>query len=126
MKESDKIVATRSFQTASGETVVASLYQPTQEKSGDWACAFEITGLASPIVDRAMGVDSLQALMIGIDGIRARLRETGVSLSWVGGEPDDVGIPRQISIAFGLSFQRRIEQLMDDEVDRMVQAKRRK
>jgi hypothetical protein len=56
--------------------------------NGDWCCPHRITGLGDEAVEASFGVDSLQALLLSVYGLRvklaARAEEAGVSLDWLG------------------------------------------
>jgi hypothetical protein len=56
--------------------------------NGDWCCPHQISGLGDGAVEASFGVDSLQALLLSVFGLRvklaARADEAGVSLDWLG------------------------------------------
>jgi hypothetical protein len=93
----ERPIARRVLRHASGarsvEVVIRAPLQDTTDPNGDWECQFEVTGLDPPIRDRAMGVDSLQALLEAIRAIRHLLRPVQAELSWLSGVPGDTGIP---------------------------------
>jgi hypothetical protein len=102
-----------------------SLGQPRPDKKpgGDWECPFRISGSGVSIVEFGYGVDSMQALTTALDGIRALLDENFGSLEW----EENAGFQRSIPILFGAAFSRRLERLVDREINRHVrQLKRRR
>jgi len=100
---------------------MVSLGVPRQVSSEEWQCNVRIDGLAAePILETASGVDSLQALLLGVEFLRASLRRSRRRLAWVG---DTIlcpsgGIPRQVPEDLGEAFDKRIEQLLDREEQR--------
>ncbi|MFD1152276.1 DUF6968 family protein [Saccharothrix hoggarensis] len=55
---------------------------------GDWCCPHQILGLGDEAVGASFGVDSLQALLLSVYGVRlklaARAEEASVTLDWLG------------------------------------------
>ncbi|MGW6442060.1 DUF6968 family protein [Lentzea sp. NPDC055074] len=49
--------------------------------SGDWECPHQI---GEDAVDASYGVDSLQALLLGVSAVRIKLAESGATLDWMG------------------------------------------
>jgi hypothetical protein len=70
----------------------------------DWTCEFEIIGLEKKIVERGCGVDSLQALLLAIDGIIYFLEQRKRIYGWIGCE-NDTGLP--VIVTDVLSFEHR-------------------
>jgi hypothetical protein len=56
--------------------------------SGDWCCPHQISGLGDETVRACFGVDSLQALLLSVYGLRmelaARAEAVGTLLDWLG------------------------------------------
>lgn len=102
-----------------GRTVVVTIYAPTPDPSSGWRCEFEIHGAWSAR-ERGRGLDSFQAMVNAIQGVRKFLDDSGMSFSWEGGEPGDHGVPRVILNIFGLRLTRELE----DEVQRRLEAHR--
>lgn len=90
-----------------GREVVLTIGKP--RKMGDWACSVSIEGIPKPIKVRVFGVDALQAMLLAADYARRALDATGLPLTWLDGEPGDVGIPFAVPTGYGLDFQRRLE-----------------
>ncbi len=76
--------------------VVLRIGKPRQDPlpGGDWLCARQIVGLGDETVEASFGVDSLQAFLLGVYGLRLRLHEraeaAAVTLDWLG--QSDMGL----------------------------------
>jgi hypothetical protein len=62
-------------------------------KSSEWSCKIEVQGLAVPFEMSVVGVDSFQALYLGLRLICAHLEKHEVSLSFLDGRPGDGALP---------------------------------
>ena len=102
-----------------GRTVIITIYTPTLESqpTTHWRCEFELRGAVNE-TEHGSGVDALQALVNAFQGVRKYLDDSGLSLTWAGGEPGDHGVPRIVPQFFGRDFARDIE----DEIDRRLAA----
>ena len=115
-----RAVATRTFRTKTGHEVVASIYQPQMLRAEEWACEFRLSGPDTEVVDRARGVDSMQALALCLQGIRKHLEPDAETLTWLDGEPGELGLPRPIPDSFGRTVERQLTTLVDGELARLV------
>lgn len=113
---------------ASGAVVRVSLGAPRPGRDGaDWECPFRIRGAGVSRLEFGYGVDSMQALTVALDGIRALLDESGLALGWKVGPgrhdifSEETGFARQIPIGFGAAFRRRLERLLDRELQRNLE-----
>lgn len=113
-----RAIATRELRDDRGKTVTVRIAAPTADKQGDWICEFQIEGLGRKAVRSASGIDALQALMMAFEGIRVEIMKSKRPLQWVGGEPGDPGFPRQVPSYFGLAFSKKIEHIIDSEVEK--------
>ena len=68
------------------------------------------------------GIDSIQALLMALEGIRTKLEQSSTRLAWEGGDPGDTGFARFVPTFFGLSFSGRINRLINREVRRFGRA----
>jgi hypothetical protein len=100
------------------------VYEPVMKGIDEWVCEFRILGLPQEIVDQAYGVDSMQALALSFQWVRVRLEGAGQTLTWLDGEPGDVGIPPTIPSGYGLAVEQHLMRVMDEEVTRLVEAAR--
>lgn len=87
-----QVIAERELQRkAGGEPVIVRIGLPVEDSECDWYCPVRITGAGDDTTYKAFGVDSVQALMLGLQMVGARLgsyqREHG--LTWL--EMDDLG-----------------------------------
>jgi hypothetical protein len=77
-------------------TVRISVFAPERDASdpnGDWICRYQATGGDVAITSRAHGVDSLQALIEALRGVRHELEPFASKLSWLSGQLGDTGLP---------------------------------
>lgn len=134
-EKANDVVATRTFKLRGGGSLIARFYRPIRIRAHEWAAPFVVEGLAEEYRDRALGADSLQALLLAADALRNWLEEIDVKFTWLGGEMGYTGIPRTIVDVFGLAFSKHAEQLVKAEAiryvegraeERRAQAKRRK
>jgi hypothetical protein len=114
-------IAERQLTTEDGRAVTIQIYPPTPETdpSPHWRCEFEIRGAIDEI-EHGSGLDSFQALVNAIQGVRKYLDDSGLSLTWAGGEPGDHGVPCVVPQFFGRAFAKDIE----DEIDRRLASHR--
>ena len=114
----------------SGRSVRVSLGVPRPGTGGaEWECPFRIRGAGLSQVEFGYGEDSMQAIMNALEGIRALLDESGLSLGWkLGpGRQDsyiwvgETGFTRSIPLALGPTFRQRLERLVDREIQQAVQ-----
>lgn len=68
-------------------------------------------------MQRAGGVDALQALLLAVEGARIALEKAGSRFSWLDIDPDKAGsgIPRYIPIHFGPQYEARINMAIERE-----------
>src|ERR1700730_17398748 len=107
-----------------GRKIVVSIGLPRPDplKGGDWECPFLIEGVGKSEVQRAFGVDSLQALIIAIRGIRAGLEQTGRNLFWL--DPEiGADIPLTVPTTWGKQLVERGRLAIDRETVRVWRAR---
>jgi hypothetical protein len=111
-----------------GREIVISIglprpYRPS--KSGDWECPFLIEGIGEPKVETACGVDSLQALILAIEGLRVRLEQTGRNFVWL--DPNmGVDIPLYVPSVYGKRLVERVSRAIEREIVRVWRARIKK
>ena len=100
--------------------IVVALGMPRRISAREWRCDIHIDG-AEAIPKQVAGVDSLDALMLGVQALRWSLMHSGRKLAWPDtGIPCFSGeIPRQVPTVLGEEFDQRIEQLIDSEAPRL-------
>lgn len=87
-------------------TITARIFVP-YESDGAWKCAFEVVGMTDG-AHAAVGEDSMQALQMAIEGIRATLAPISAQLSWCG-EVGFVGFSMNVPISYGPRVQHQLE-----------------
>jgi hypothetical protein len=121
-----RVIARRilSEQGVVGRKIMVSIGLPRPDplKGGDWECPFLIEGVGKSEVQKAFGVDSLQSLIIAIQGIRVELEQTGRNLFWLGPEigPD---IPLNVPTVWGKQLVERVRLAIERETVRVWRAK---
>jgi len=120
------VIASRVFRDGKGNEIIARLRAPLRVARDQWRCYFEIRGLATNFSDYGPGEDSLDALILGLAGLRASLEQMEKTLSWHELEPGLLAIPRFIPDCFGLAAETHLKAVVDKEVTRLVNARRRK
>jgi len=82
-----------------------------------------IKGLGRPQIHSARGVDSLQALLLAVEGVRVTLDKTGSRFTWLETDPDKAGsgIPRFIPTRQGPRFEARVHLAIERESKRYFQ-----
>ena len=115
----DAVIAERVLKRCdTGRPVVVKVFKPVpdpEDPNDDWACGFEITGLGKPVRKRAIGVDSMQALRLSFQCIRAHLEPSGVPLAYESDTPGSTGFER---FALDEDVNALFEHLMEIEVIR--------
>ena len=101
--------------------IIVSLGMPRRVSSEEWQCNARISGLdPEPISEWISSVDSLEALLLGVEFIRLSLKQSQHHFTWLG---DSIlftagGIPRQVPADLGEEFDKRIEKLLEIEEQR--------
>lgn len=95
--ELGEVVAERRVEAVAADgtrtPVVVRIGKPLPDPlpGGDWFCPGQILGLGDEAVRASFGIDSLQAFLLSVYGIRLSLREraeaASVTLDWLG-QPD--------------------------------------
>lgn len=116
------VVATRRLWLEESEerTAVVKIGKPRKMKGGDWECPFQISGLGMRKIEYGHGVDAMQALVQAIEGIRVRLEQAGMPLTWEGGESGSTGFTRFVPSFYGHQFSKRLERLIEKEIERFA------
>ncbi|WP_425440835.1 DUF6968 family protein [Polyangium sorediatum] len=88
-----------------------------------WKCPFTILGLGDDdSIHLGDGDDSMAALQNALRGIRCTLDQSGIPLRWAlqGLEENDTGFPMDTDRGYGLAFRRRMEQMIQAEIEELV------
>jgi hypothetical protein len=119
-RKNGRTIATRKFRLGrKAGAVRVSLGLPEidpQSPHRDWRCPFRVSGIDVPRVRYAYGIDAFQSLMMALAGIRSLLQSKRRALRWEGGSLD-LAFPRFIPSGYGPAFSKRIEMLIDREVE---------
>ena len=119
-------IASRSLtDQTTGETVVVLLGRPERVagvSAEEWRCGFLIKGGTPESIRYAHGLDAFQALSLAMEGIQVALANSNRQLTWEGGELGDTGFRRAVPQAFGLSFAREVDSMIDEKIQRFTDA----
>lgn len=101
-------------------SITVAIYTPAKNR-GVWRCDYAIhikDGKTQR--DRAVGEDSIQVLLLAIEGLRQAIESLGGTVTWNNAEKGDHGVSRLILAPFGLAVTREIHRTLDREVARIV------
>jgi hypothetical protein len=105
--------------------VEVTIGKPARTADGDdWACPYFVSGLGMRRVAFARGVDSVQALMLAIEATRIFLEQHMKRVSWPFGDEGDLGFPRVVPYVLGVAFSRKINDMIDRQVDLFIEEKK--
>lgn len=125
VKRENESIASRTLLDKAGRKVHVTLFRPQLDKQGDWECRIEIDREGgAPILRAGHGVDSLQALIQGIQAIRFSLDGKGRNLTWLRGARGHVGLPLMIE-DHDPDFVTLVEHLLEAEYCRQLMAAKR-
>jgi hypothetical protein len=95
--------------------------RPDRHKGGDWECPFLIEGIGQPKVQKGFGVDTMQALIVALRGIRVTLDCTRRDLFWL--DPE-MGMDLPLNLpTWGNEFDARVQLAIERETVRVWRAK---
>lgn len=94
--------------------------------SSDYFCPYRLEGIGDGQPQRAWGVDSVQALQLAMQAIRARLEPHTDELEWLGGRGGSLGFPKVIPDVFGPKLTHRLEKMVEREMDRYARTLERR
>ena len=111
-----------------GRKIVVSIGLPRPDrlsKHGDWECPFLIEGVGESKVETTYGVDSLQALILAITGVRVRLEQSGRNFFWF--DPNiGADIPLYVPTVWGKRLVERVSLAIERETVRVWRARIKK
>jgi len=116
-------IAVRRYDVAGepGRQIVLTIGKPRASR-GDWACSVLIEGIPRERRRLIYGVDAVQAMQLAMVYARHELDASGLSLTFMEGEPGDVDLPLPVTGCWGLEFQRKLERHMEREIKRLNEA----
>jgi hypothetical protein len=106
--------------------VTVELGKPRRRRTGEWACPYRIRGLGRVRTRQAFGEDSIQALHLALELVRLELEPFRVQLGLADGEPGELFFPRYVPYYLGEKFARKLGDMMDREIHREGQRRRRR
>ena len=121
-----RVIASRVLTRIGGSfrEIVVSFEEPQQHPRGHWECRFLIKGFGRPQIRKVSGEDSLQALLLAVEGARVTLDKNGGRFTWLETDPDKAGpgIPRYIPTHQGPRFEARVNVAIERESKRYFQS----
>src|SRR5262245_25592596 len=88
------VTAERIFRTAEGMPVVARIYAPEKsDQRSEWSCRIEVQGLEAPFEQSALGIDSFQALYLGLRLLCVHLDKITATLTFSEGKAGECDTP---------------------------------
>ena len=121
--EPRRVIASRVLNEIGGSLreIAVSFEEPQRRpREHYWECRFVIKGLSRPEIHSVGGADSLQALLLTVEGARVTLDKTGRRFTWLETDPDKAGtgIPRYIPTHRGPRFEARVNLAIERESKR--------
>jgi hypothetical protein len=111
-------IATRHFvRTDSGAAVTVQLGRPRRRRTNEFECPYRVRGLGRLKVGRALGEDSVQALQLAFEAVRQELEPYAATLT-LDGEPGETGFPQFVPYSLGGRFRKRLEAMLNREIER--------
>lgn len=95
--------------------VVVRLGLPQMVSAEEWVCPIEIAHGEDKIGMEAHGIDSFQALRLGMEAIRIELLKRFPAITWLSGEYGDTGFGMEVPGHYGRDFARYLELLIEAE-----------
>jgi hypothetical protein len=128
-----QIIAERLYRMRGNTPVVARIYAPVRAhlvernaRLSEWLCAIEIEGLEAPIKDRAIGVDSFQALELGLYTVSSHLEKHAATLSFSNGPEGHTATPLMIEWPFGSEGKADIKRYVQVKFKEELERRRRR
>jgi hypothetical protein len=119
------IIAERLFKTRRGAPVAARIYAPRRmERSSEWSCKVEIEGLESPLEKRVIGVDSFQALELGLCLLCRHIDKIAATLTFLNGPEGDAATPLIVPWSFSPPLKAEVYRLIDGKIKEELDAGR--
>lgn len=109
-------IATRTLTDDNGAKIEVRIGLPGQVSLEEWRCPLRI---GSEPICYVHGMDAVQVLQLAFEKVRIDLQQLG-RFTWEGGEPGDHGFTRGLPSYFGFPFYQRMEQIVDNEVQKLV------
>ena len=101
-----------------GGVVTVEWARPRRRRTGEFECAYRVTGLGRVRRGRAFGEDGIQALQLVFEAVRLELEPHGAILSFEGGEAGETFFPQFVTYSLGGRFRKRLEAILTREIER--------
>lgn len=116
-------VAERRFRTRNGTAVVARLYAPERmAQSSEWSCKINLAGLEEPYEQIAIGVDSFQALCLGLRLLCAEIDKRAPTLSFLDGSEGYTGTPLILPWSYSGALKAQVHRMINEKVKEELDA----
>ena len=120
-----EIIAERIFRRHGGTPVAARIYAPQRMgRSSEWSCGVEIEGLEAPFKKRVVGVDSFQAMELGLRLLCAHIDKVAPTLTFLDGPEGDAGTPLIVSWSYSPALKAEVHRLIDGKIKEELDAGR--
>ena len=117
------IIAERLFQAREGGPVVARIYAPERMgQSSEWSCKVAISGLDVPYEETVIGVDSFQAVYLGLRLICTQIEKVASTLRFLDGEEGDPCTPLIYPWSYSPSLKAKMYRLIDEKIKEELNA----
>ena len=121
MTEMTDVIAQRLFRTRKGTAVVVRMHAPRKmPRSSEWSCKVDINGLEAPYEHAAIGVDSFQALYLGLRVLCAHLDKLESMLSFLDGKEGEVDTPLIMPWSYSSALKSEVYRLINEKVSEEV------
>src|SRR5262249_49012811 len=111
------VIAERVFRTSEGSSVVAKVHAPEKmAQSSEWSCRVEIQGLEAPVEKLAIGVDSFQALYLGIHLLSVQVDKSAATLTFLDGKAGECDTPLIMPWGFSSSLKAEMYRLIEERI----------
>jgi hypothetical protein len=104
------------------EEATVSFGVPRRHPKGDWVCPFLIEESGKAHSHQAFGIDSVQALLLALEGARATLKKMGTYTQFEEDAKAGPGFPRYIPMNRGRLFEARLALAIERESKRYYEA----
>jgi hypothetical protein len=127
------IIAERLYRRRGNIPVIARIYAPVRAprnhevaRPSEWLCGIEIEGLETPIRDESIGVDSFQALELGLYAVSSHLEKHAATLRFSNGPEGHTATRLMIAWPFGSKGKADIEQYVQIKFKEELERRRRR
>jgi len=117
------IIATRHFRTSKEGRVVARIYAPEPiAKTSEWSCKIGLSGLDASYEQVAIGVDSFQALYLGLRLLCTEIDKRAATLRFLDGDEGDLDTPFILTWSYGPALKEEVRRLINGKIKDALEA----